>query len=169
MIACNKNQKNIGDDNMAFAVVRVRGNINVRKSIRDTLKMLRLNKVNHCVIISDSPEYRGMLKKAKDYITWGEIDQKLLTEILTAHGKIIGDSPITDKYIKANSKFKSVSNFANEIIENKAKLTDIKDIKPVIRLQPPRKGYEGIKRPYSLGGALGYRGNNINELIRRMI
>jgi large subunit ribosomal protein L30 len=110
-----------------------------------------------------------MLNKVKDYITWGEIDQKLLTDMLTVRGKIIGGLPISDKYIKSNSNFKSISNFANEIVENKAKLTDIRDIKPVIRLNPPQKGYMGVKRPYSLGGALGYRGNNINDLIRRMI
>lgn len=154
---------------MAYAVVRVRGNINVRRAIRDTLKMLRLNRVNHCVIIPESAEYKGMLHKVKDYITWGEIDLESLNKMLTNRGKLIGDLPITDKYIKSNSKYKSISNFAGEIIEGNAKFADLKEIKPVIRLHPPRKGYEGIKRPYSLGGALGYRGNGINDLIRRMI
>ncbi|MCK5561102.1 MAG: 50S ribosomal protein L30, partial [Thermoplasmata archaeon] len=41
--------------------------------------------------------------------------------------------------------------------------------KPIIRLHPPRKGYEGIKRAYTVGGALGYRGKKINELLARMI
>jgi large subunit ribosomal protein L30 len=33
------------------------------------------------------------------------------------------------------------------------------------------KGFErgGIKKPFSMGGSLGYRKNKINELIRRMI
>ncbi|WP_455391436.1 50S ribosomal protein L30 [[Eubacterium] cellulosolvens] len=154
---------------MTYIVVRVRGGINVRKSIKDTLKMLRLNRINHCVIIPETVEYKGMLKKAKDYITWGEADSKLLTELITTRGKLTGDVPITDKYVKANSKYKSLSDFTTEIIKNKAKLTDLKSVKPVIRLQPPRKGYEGIKRPFTLGGALGYRGDKINELVRRMI
>ncbi len=154
---------------MAYAVIRVRGGINVRKTINDTLKMLRLNRVNHCVIIPESPEYKGMLKKAKDYITWGEVEQKLLNELITARCKLIGDAPITDKYIKSNSKFKSIKQFSEEITKGKTKLSDLKSIKPVIRLHPPRKGYEGIKRAYTLGGALGYRGDKINDLIRRMI
>lgn len=39
------------------------------------------------------------------------------------------------------------------------------------RLNPPVKGYgrKGIKVPFSRGGALGYRGERINELIQRMI
>ena len=154
---------------MAYAVVRVRGNINVRKSIKDTLKMLRLNRINHCVIIPESKEYNGMLKKVKDYVTWGEITEELLKEILISRGKLMGDKPLNDKYIKSSSQFKSLTNFSEAIIKGKAKLTDLRDIKPVIRLHPPRKGYEGIKRPFSLGGALGYRGDKINDLLRRMI
>jgi large subunit ribosomal protein L30 len=154
---------------MAYIVIRVRGNINVRKTIKDTLKMLRLNRVNHCVIIPESNEYKGMLKKAKDYITWGEVDSKLVNEVLTIRGKLDGDNPITDKHVKSNSKFKSLTDFSTKLASGDAKFTDIKSMKPVIRLHPPRKGYEGIKRPFSLGGALGYRGDKINDLVRRMI
>ncbi|MGB9748245.1 MAG: uL30 family ribosomal protein [Candidatus Woesearchaeota archaeon] len=41
----------------------------------------------------------------------------------------------------------------------------------IFRLNPPRKGFErkGIKKPFNLGGAYGYRGEKINELIKRMI
>ncbi|MGA3020674.1 MAG: hypothetical protein ABSD68_01865 [Candidatus Micrarchaeales archaeon] len=38
-----------------------------------------------------------------------------------------------------------------------------------LRMHPPRHGYEGIKKDFKSGGALGYRSNGINELIRRMI
>ncbi|HII72678.1 TPA: 50S ribosomal protein L30 [Candidatus Woesearchaeota archaeon] len=38
-------------------------------------------------------------------------------------------------------------------------------------LHPPRGGFErkGIKRPFYLGGAIGYRGDKINDLLKRMI
>lgn len=41
----------------------------------------------------------------------------------------------------------------------------------VVRLQPPRGGYgrKGIKAPFTIGGALGYRGAKINDLMRRMM
>ena len=42
-------------------------------------------------------------------------------------------------------------------------------IKPVFRLHPPIKGYEGNKRSWKNGGALGYRGDAINDLIARML
>ena len=51
--------------------------------------------------------------------------------------------------------------------------TDFKKIgvKPVFRLTPPKKGFgrQGIKKPYSIGGALGYRASDINDLLNRMI
>jgi large subunit ribosomal protein L30 len=37
-------------------------------------------------------------------------------------------------------------------------------------LHPPTKGFKGkIKKSYSAGGELGYRGEKINELIKRMV
>ena len=42
---------------------------------------------------------------------------------------------------------------------------------PYYRLSPPRKGFErkGTKRFFTEGGALGYRGDRINDLITRMV
>lgn len=39
------------------------------------------------------------------------------------------------------------------------------------RLNSPRKGYgrKGIKVPFTDGGALGYRGEKINDLLKRMM
>ena len=48
-------------------------------------------------------------------------------------------------------------------------MKDVEAAKPVCRLHPPVKGYEGNKRSYRNGGALGYRGEAINDLINRML
>ena len=39
------------------------------------------------------------------------------------------------------------------------------------RLNPPRKGFgrKGIKTPFNKSGALGYRGEKINDLVARMV
>ena len=43
------------------------------------------------------------------------------------------------------------------------------EIKPVFRLTPPSKGFkESVKQHYP-EGELGYRGKEINELLKRMI
>lgn len=155
---------------MVFAVIRVRGTLKVKPDIKETLKLLRLNKVNHCVIIPETIEYKGMLQKSKDYITWGEIDQETLNTLIKTRGKTDGDIPLTDEAVKAGSSFKGMEDLTDAIMNGKVNYKDVDGIKPVFRLAPPVKGgYEGIKRSHSVGGALGYRGKEINALINRMI
>jgi large subunit ribosomal protein L30 len=36
-------------------------------------------------------------------------------------------------------------------------------------LNPPKGGYEAIQKPFHQKGSAGYRGSEINKLIRRMI
>lgn len=154
---------------MTFAVVRVRGIINIKKEIRDTMAMLRLNKANHCVLVPDTPTHIGMLNKIKDYVTWGEVSPEVLEKMLRKRGKLEGGSDFTELYLKENSDIPSISDFSKALIEGKMALNDVPKLKPVVRLHPPIKGYEGIKKPYKLGGALGYRGSDINDLIIRML
>lgn len=153
---------------MTLAVVRVRGIVNVRPETRDTLRMLRLNRVNHCVILPETPAYKGMLQKTKDYVTWGEIKVDILTKMLFHHG-YVKDQKLKDAYIKKNTKYKSLWSYAKAVCDGKELFAGLEGANPVIRLHPPIKGYEGIKRSYKDGGALGYRGADINKLLDRMI
>ncbi len=154
---------------MTYAVIRVRGTINASRDIKDTLRFLRLSRVNHCVIVPKDSTYLGMLKKAKDYITWGEIDVNTLARLIITRGRLIGGTKVSDKYIKSHTKYTSVLSFSKGIMKNEVKYSELKDVQPLFRLGPPKKGYEGVKRSFSSGGALGYRGKAINDLIHRML
>jgi large subunit ribosomal protein L30 len=52
-----------------------------------------------------------------------------------------------------------------------ATMKDVDGLKPIFRLHPPRgsKGWGGIKRSYTVGGALGFRGEAISDLAGRML
>jgi len=154
---------------MVFAVVRVRGTINLKPDIKRTLQLLRLNRTNHCVLLEENNYSQGMLHIAKDYITWGEVDKNLLSNLILSRGKITGDKDLTEDYIKSATSHNNIEKLAQAIINNKFKYKDIPDVKPIFRLNPPKKGYEGIKRSFINKGALGYRGKEINKLISRMI
>ena len=154
---------------VVYAVVRVRGSINVKPDIKKTLSMLRLNRVNHAIVIEKDKSFIGMLERSKDYITWGEIDRDTLANLIKSKGRLEGNKPLTDGYIKSSTSYSSIDEFADALIENKIKYRELPNIKPIFRLNPPKGGYEGIKRAFKTGGALGYRGNLINDLIRRMI
>jgi len=151
-----------------FAVIRIRGTAQTRRTLEDTLKLLRLKAVNNCVIVPETKEYIGMLKKAKDYITWGKINKETLTKLLQKRGKIIGKKKIDENNLKKITEFNSFEKFSEALLEGKVKLKDYKKIKQIFRLNPPRYGFRGTKLSYPKGD-LGNRGEKINELIERMI
>ena len=154
---------------MVFAIIRVRGIVNVNPDIKRTLKLLRLTKVNHCALLEENKVYKGMLQKVKDYATWGEIDKETLPKLIGSRGMLVGDKQITEEYIKSATSYNTFEKLSQAILDNKFKYKEIPDVKPLFRLSPPKKGYEGIKRSFRNGGALGYRGKEINKLIWRMI
>ena len=91
------------------------------------------------------------------------------SNLINSRGLLIGDRSITKEYIKSATSYKGIEELSQAIIENKFTYKEIPEIKPLFRLNPPKKGYEGIKRSFNNGGALGYRGKEINKLIERML
>ena len=154
---------------MVFAVIRIRGTVNVNPDIKRTLELLNLNRANHCVLLEENKVFKGMLQVVKDYTTWGELNKGTLSKLISSRGTLIGDKNITDEYIKSATSYDSMEKLSQAIIDNKFKYREIPEVKPLLRLNPPKKGYEGIKRSFNNGGALGYRGKEINKLIERMI
>ena len=137
-----------------LAVIRVRGQTGIKKDIKDTLKMLCLYRSNYCVVVDDS--LLGMIKKAKDYVTWGEIDDETYNLLVEKRG---------EEYKGRLTDSKKKINYKKFIIVNNKKY------KKYFRLSPPRGGFErkGIKTPFTKSGALGYRKEKINELIKKMV
>lgn len=154
---------------MTYAVVRVRGLIHINPDTKKTLRLLNLTRVNHCILLEEKPTTKGMLQVAKDYVTWGEIEKDVLTKLITSRGKLEGDKEITDEYLKSATSFNTIEKLSQAITDNKFNYKEIPSVKPVFRLNPPKSGYEGIKRSFKEKGALGYRGKNINKLIEKMI
>ena len=134
-----------------YVVIRVRGTTGVIRKIADNLDMLRLNRINHAVLVEETPSYKGMLQKGKDYITWGEVDAETVAEMIAKRGRIVGGEKVTDEYLKENTDYDSIEALAEALINSEVKLADL-NIKPVFRLHPPRKGYEGIRFSYKEGG-----------------
>jgi len=151
MVEEKKKQKEKKKD-IRFAVIRVRGTNSLRRDIQETLSYLRLYRNNYCVVLPDNPSVKGMLQKAKDYITWGEVDDKTFKLLVEKRGNL---------YLGRTEEY-----HARKFITVKGKR-----LKPYFRLAPPRGGFErkGIKTPVAVGGALGYRGERINGLIERMV
>jgi large subunit ribosomal protein L30 len=148
--------------------LRVRGRTGIKSGIDDTLKMLRLTRINHAVLLNDNPSYQGMLQKAKDYITWGEIDQETLTQLIEKRGRLPGRGRVTDEVLAEMGDYKSAEKLSEAILKEETTLEDA-GLKPIFRLHPPRKGYSHIRKSFKEGGTLGYRGEEISQLIKKMV
>ncbi|WP_332450312.1 50S ribosomal protein L30 [Methanoculleus sp.] len=151
-----------------YAVVQVRGVVNTNREIKDTLKMLRLHHVNHCVLVPDTPAYLGMIRKVKDFVAYGEVTGETLAILLRTRGRLTGDVRLNDEYVRAHTPYADIDEFATALCNGEASFRDLAEIKPVLRLHPPRKGYKTIKRTFQQGGALGYYGPEINDLLYKM-
>ena len=148
-------KEKVQENKSKLVVVLVRGTVNVTQSVKDTLKMLNLSRKNHCVVLENNPVNLGMLKKAKDYITWGELDEETYKELIAKRG---------EEYKGRLKDFKE--KFSYNVFEFNGK-----KYKTYFRLNPPRKGFgrKGIKVAFKVGGALGNREEKINDLIKRML
>ncbi len=138
-------------------VVRVRGRVRLLTGIKNTMDMLRLYKTNYCVVLDNNLINKGMIQKAKDYLTWGEVDTTLIEELFAKRGTEY-TGPLTDS--KKKIEYKS------RYVEHKGKKYN-----KFFKLNPPRGGYgrKGIKTSFNLGGAVGNRGEKINDIVRRMM
>lgn len=133
-------------ENKLLAVVRVRGTNNVRESIEHTMQRLNLPRVNSLSLVFGTKSNLGMVRKANNFITYGEISQDLLEKLLAKRG------------IKAS---------VPELMSGKK---TPKDLVPLpLRMHPPKRGYRSVKEGFNAGGDLGYRGEKINELVKRMM
>lgn len=146
-----------------LAAIRVRGTVGVKEDIKNALELLNLNRPNHCVLLEEKSSNQGMLQKTKNYITWGELNQQGLTHLL----KRAEFKQNSIKEILEEKNLSSIKELSSKILSKKIDPEQL-GMKPVIRLHPPRKGYNDTKRDYKEGGSLGYRGEEINELIYRM-
>ena len=140
-----------------IAAVMIRGSVSTRGEVRDTLKMLRLTRVNHCSLLQENESVKGMLRKAQSHVTWGRIDPRTLEMLVSRRGRLPGDRRIPGEKAKEIARKLEAGRGFEEL-----------GIKPIFRLSPPSGGLRSVRLAYP-GGDLGNREEAINELIRRMV
>ncbi|MFP4051524.1 MAG: 50S ribosomal protein L30 [Thermoplasmata archaeon] len=149
-----------------FAVLRIRSPRSKSYRIEDTLDKLRINKVNHCTIVPEDDAHKGMLMKIKDIITWGEVDKETLSKLIEYRSTLNED---VEKRIKDQTSYEDIEDFAEGVLSGEIEIDEIEGLKNLFRLHPPKGGYKSVKKPYKTGGSLGYRSQDINELLQRML
>jgi large subunit ribosomal protein L30 len=140
---------------MKIVIVRLKGLVKVDRKIQDTLSMLRLRRKNVCVIVDDTKEVMGMIKKVENYIAYGKIDKETLKKLI-------------EKRAEPHNKRKVKDEDVDSIFTNKKKLQDL-GIKPFFRLHPPRGGFKKSTKVLWPKGILGNQDKDINKLIKKML
>lgn len=141
-----------------YAAVMVRGTVSCEKRFMDTLTMLRLTRINHCVLLPQSKSIDGMLKKVKFYVTWGEVSDGNIEKLVAKWGRLPGRKRLEEKDAKEIAA----------LIRKDNSLKNVKGMLPVFRLGPPDSGYRDTRAAFPKG-ELGYRGEKINGLLERMM
>lgn len=147
---------------MKIAVIKITGSIDASADERRTLKLLKLNKKNVCVLIDDRPEIRGMIKKVKRYVAAGEIDQETLKELIEKRGKTAGNKRIL------SISLERIADWSKRFILGNADFKEL-GIKPFFRLHPPRGGFKKSTKLLWPQGILGWQSKAINQLIKKML
>ncbi|MFC1685652.1 hypothetical protein ACFLZZ_01360 [Nanoarchaeota archaeon] len=132
--------------------VRIAGQIRVRRTQKSTLESLMLKRKYTAIVVSENELPR--LKSVKDLITFGEIDDESLKELVIKRGK---------------KGKKSISN-ADEIVKGLKSGKRLRElgINPFFTLHPPRGGFkQSTKLPYP-NGVLG-NNKDILKLVKKML
>jgi large subunit ribosomal protein L30 len=104
----------------------------------------------------------------QNYVTWGEVSKETVALMLKKRGRIAGGKKLTNEAVEKLG-YKSIDALAEAIANCKTEYQKTPNVQPVFKLHPPSKGFKGkTKKSYSAGGEAGYRGEKINELIKRM-
>jgi large subunit ribosomal protein L30 len=130
--------------------------------------MLHLSHTNHAVLIDSRPAYLGMLQRAHNYVTWGEVSKETVALMLAKRGKLVGGKAMTEENVQTLG-YKSIDELAEALFTCKADQRHLA-MQPRFRLHPPKKGYKGkTKKSFQAGGEAGNRGEAINKLVQRMV
>lgn len=138
-----------------IAVIRITGCVDKKAEIENTLDRMRLRRKYACTILDgERAEVKGMIKNVRDFVAYGEIDEKTLVKLIEKRGKSLDK----DKKIDAEK-------IAKEILKNKS-MKDLA-IKPFFRLHPARGGINS--KSHFPKGVLGNHKEAINKLIEKML
>jgi len=138
-----------------ICIIRIHGMVKIKKKVEETLQRLRLRKKYTCVVlVKPKKEQLGMIKKVKDFIAFGEIDDKTFEKLIKERGQLINKKKKMDakkiiEELKAGRKYEELN------------------LKGFFRLHPPRKGINS--KLHFPKGVLGNNKNKISRLIERML
>ena len=148
----------------------------IPKEIKLILSKLNLKELNNAVILFYNKNVVKMINLIENYVTWGYVNKHRIEDLLRKRGSVISGS-------------NEANELSNEDIENhlgKLGIVCIEDIvfeltketenaKAVLnylgyfKLGKNDDGFEKVNLSFEKGGSHGFRGEKINDLLKKMI
>ena len=138
--------------------------------IEEAMKRINLKRIHNCSLVPKN-EY-GQLKKAKDYITFGDPSVGVVEKLIVERGEFLNGrkEAFNDNDAKALG-YSSVRELAEALCKDEItwrKVANKLNMRKFFRLNSPRGEIGSRRLPYPKG-ALGYRGYEINDVVLKML
>ncbi len=70
-----------------IAVIRIRGQVGLKRQIVETFNRLKLRKKYSCIVLEKpTAEQLGMIKKLRNFVAYGELNEKTYKELVEKRG-----------------------------------------------------------------------------------
>lgn len=134
-----------------IAIIRISGMVEIPSDVTETLFRIHLRKKFAATLLKETPENMKLIQKIRNFVAYGKIDSATLELLISKRGKSMDNKKLDSKRIA-------------EQLESGA---EVPNLKPFFRLHPPRGGIDS--KTHYPKGILGDNGEEINELVRRML
>jgi large subunit ribosomal protein L30 len=151
--------------------VRLRGTASDAPDVVKTMVSLKLERTFQARLLDNTSSNLGMLRTVKALVAWGEISPEVLEHVLVKRGERDGAEGLDDGFVRLLGKT-GFDELAKAVVAGEVGIRDLyrAGLKTRFRFHPPRGGFKrSLRRAATDGGELGYRGPDINLLVKRMI
>jgi large subunit ribosomal protein L30 len=153
----------------SLLVVNLRGLVNTRTSVRQTLEQLKLMRRFNATIIPNNRMSRGMLQSAKEHVAWCKLDEPIAEKLVSKRLEISNGRKVPEDKLKELTGMSTFSELASGLVSGKVRLNEGDKFRQFFRLSPPRGGFKrSTRRQYGEGGALGPN-KELIDLVEKMI
>jgi len=149
-------------------VVNLHGAINSSAPVRKALNELWVARKFSATVVEDDSQTVGMLKLCKDYVTWSQVDEPLLADLLKKRARVSTTRALDQSSLK-HLGYKNHEELAAKMAKESVRLSAIDGVLPYFRLAPPKGGFrKSLRRQTTERGLLGAN-PRLEEIVRRMI
>ncbi|KAF7997306.1 hypothetical protein HCN44_005583 [Aphidius gifuensis] len=169
------NYHNTGDNRVAF-VIRTKGESKMASVVNNILNRLKLNVINSGRFVLLTKANVNMLRVVEPYVTWGCPDLKSVRDLIFKRGfanvdkkrlPINGNTLIEEKL--GQFGIICIEDLVHEIFTVGSNFQKVNTFLWPFRLNTPTNGWREKLKHFNKGGRYGDRGDEINELISRMV